>query len=65
MFDLRFVEREVPDWPADIIYGEPYKMKVVKILQYRYCEPCSSLTDYFDDFTAWSEWEDVPTETGE
>ncbi len=59
MIDLRFVEREVPDWI------EPCKlarMKTVKILQWRYCEPCATHGVYHDDFTGWSEWEDVPTE---
>lgn len=62
MFDLKFVEREVPNWPLDIVYGVPCKMKKVKTLQWR---QVSNLLEVSNELQApiWTEWEDVPTET--
>jgi hypothetical protein len=61
MIDLRFVEREVPDWPRDIVIGQPCKMKTVKILQWR---QVSNLLEVANELQPpiWTEWEDVPTE---
>jgi hypothetical protein len=64
MFDLRFVEREVPDWPEHVVYGEPCKMKKVKILQWRQVR---NVVDVANDLQSpiWTLWTDVPTEEEE
>ncbi len=62
MIDLRFVEREVPDWSIDhVVIGQPCRMKVIKILQWRQANNMPAVIN--GPFApVWSDWEDVPTE---
>lgn len=67
MIEMRWLERkEKFVQPFTSVYEDRDKgiecMRIVKVLQYRYCEPCSSLAEYHDDFTDWSDWLDIPTE---
>jgi hypothetical protein len=64
MFDLRFVEREVPDWPAEVVYGQPCGMRKVKILQWRQVDNPFEVSNELQP-PIWTEWEDVPTEKGD
>lgn len=68
MIEMRWLERtEKYIVPLTTVYEDRDKgvecQRTVTTLQYRYCEPCSSHGQYHDEFTDWSEWEDVPTVT--
>lgn len=64
MIDLRFAEREVPDWPRDVVFGQPCKMKTVKILQWRQATNLSEVSCLCYE-PIWGDWEDVPIEAEE
>ncbi len=58
MIDLRFVEREVPDW----VKHDMAVMKKVKILQFRESTNDYEIANEMEYMPNWTEWADVPTE---